>query len=70
MYKPRKHLRNERGNFIAAQCIYIPYAGDVVTVEAMAMRNGMEFVNSLGFPRVEVESNSLQVINFCTGQTQ
>ena len=28
------------------------------------------FANSLGFSRIEAESDSLQVINFCSGQTR
>lgn len=49
-------IRDERGNFLAAQCQYIPYAADVVTTEALAMRDGLNFANSLGFSRVEPDS--------------
>ena len=63
-------LRDSNGNFLAAQCRFIPYAADVVTTEAMAMRDGLIFANSLGFPRVEAESDSLMVIDYCTGQTR
>ena len=63
-------LRDSNGNFLAAQCRFIPYAADVVTTEAMAMRNGLIFANSLGFSRVEAESDSLTVIDYCTGQTR
>ena len=38
--------------------------------EATAMRDGLVFANSLGFPRVEAESDSLNVINFCDGQSR
>lgn len=34
------------------------------------MRDGLALANSLGFNRVEEESDSLQVINFCSGQTR
>jgi ribonuclease HI len=63
-------LRDEKGNFIAATCKFIPFAADVVTTEAMAMRDGLVLANSLGFNRLEVESDSMQVINFCTGQSR
>ena len=63
-------LRDVRGNFVAAQCKFIPFAADVITTEALAMRDGLVFANSLGFNRLEAESDSLQVINFCNGQTR
>ena len=63
-------LRDDRGNFIAAQCKFIPHAANVITVEAMAMRDGLEFANSLGLNQVDAESDSLQVINYCNGQTR
>ena len=42
-------LRDIRGNFIAASCIYYPIAANVVTSEAMAMRDGLAFANTMGF---------------------
>jgi hypothetical protein len=63
-------LRDVRGNFVAAQCKFIPFAADVITTEALAMRDGLVFANSLGFNRLEAESDSLQVIYFCNGQTR
>ncbi|XBI74955.1 hypothetical protein VPH35_068395 [Triticum aestivum] len=35
----------------------------------MAMRDGLNLANSLGFQRVEAESDSLTVINCCSGQS-
>ncbi|KAM3310913.1 hypothetical protein ACQJBY_031535 [Aegilops geniculata] len=63
-------LRDNRGNFIAAHCKFIAIAADAITTEAMAMRDGLLFANSLGFSRIEAECDSLQVINFCSGQTR
>ncbi|KAI5002086.1 hypothetical protein ZWY2020_026736 [Hordeum vulgare] len=63
-------LRDEKGGFIAGFCRFIPFAADVVTIEAMAMRDGLHLVNSLGFNRVEAESDSLSVIKCCQGQDQ
>ncbi|KAI4974937.1 hypothetical protein ZWY2020_048544 [Hordeum vulgare] len=63
-------LRDERGNFIAGFCKFIPFAAEVVTIEAMAMRDGLLLANSLGFNRVEAKSDSLSVINCCQGQDQ
>lgn len=63
-------LRDEYGNFIAAKCRFVPFAADVVTTEAMAMKDGLELANSLGYNRLEAESDSMQVINFCTRQSR
>lgn len=60
-------LRDDRGNFVAAQCKFIPYAADAITTEVMAMRDGLAFANSLGFNRIEAELNSLEVINLDIG---
>jgi ribonuclease HI len=63
-------LRDEKGIFLAAQCKYIPFAADVITTKAMAMCDGLNFANSLGFQRVEAESDSLNVIDYCTDQSR
>lgn len=63
-------IQDEKGNFLAAQCKYLTHVSDVVTSEALAMRNGLAFANSLGFPRVEAESDSTTVIEYCSGQTR
>lgn len=63
-------IRDENGSFLAAQCLYIPYASSVVTTEALAMRDGLIFASSLGFSRVEAESDSLIVIKSCDGHTR
>ena len=63
-------IKDDKGVFLAAQCIFIPYASSVVTTEAQAMRDGLNFANSLGFLRVEAESDSLIVIEACEGQSR
>ena len=63
-------LRDGRDNFIAAECMFIDRGLDVVSLEALAMRDGLRLANSLGFHNVEAESDSSQVIEFCSGQTQ
>ena len=63
-------IRDDKGNFLAAQCKYIPHVADAMMVEATAMRDGLVFANSLGFPRVEAESDSSNDINFCDGQSR
>lgn len=63
-------LQDVKGTFLAAQCNFIPFAADVITSEAMAMRDGLALANSIGFNRVEAESDSLQVSNYCSRQTR
>jgi hypothetical protein len=58
-------LRDDKSNFLAAQCKFIRNAAYVVTTEAMDMQDGLGLANSLGFNRVEAESDYLQVINNC-----
>uniref|UniRef100_N1R271 F-box domain-containing protein n=1 Tax=Aegilops tauschii TaxID=37682 RepID=N1R271_AEGTA len=36
----------------------------------MAMRDGLILANTMGFNRVEVESDSLSVVNYCQGQNR
>ena len=35
-------LQDDRGNFLATQCKFIPYDADIITTEAMAMTDGLE----------------------------
>lgn len=63
-------LKDDRSNLLVAQCKFISYASDVVTKEAMVMRDGLDLANSLGFNRLEAEFYSLHVIYFCTGWTR
>jgi ribonuclease HI len=60
-------LRNSRGEFIAAQTKTIPHAISATMAEAMAMLHGLTFANSLGYNHVEAESDSLEVIQLCSG---
>lgn len=58
-------LRDERELFDSPMQIH-----GVVTSEAMAMRDGLIFPNSLGFPRVEAGSDSSTMIEYCMEQTR
>ena len=62
-------IRDELGIFLAAQCKFTCYGAEAMTSEATAMRDGLNLANSLGFQRVEAESDSLTVINCYSGQT-
>lgn len=61
-------IRDEKGTFLAGQCRRISMAGDAITWGATAKRDGLLFANNMGFHRVEAESDSLEVMNFCSGQ--
>ena len=61
-------MRDIHGNFIAAQCNFVPVAVDAITMDVMVMRDGLFLSNSLGLNQIESESDFLQVINFCNGQ--
>lgn len=63
-------LRDINGKFYAVRSIYYPFAADAVSVEALAMRDGLSLTNSMGFHVVEADSDYLEVVNLCTGQTQ
>ena len=64
-----RYNQRQEGQFLAARGGYNDCASDATAMEARAMRDGLQFANSLGFNRVEAESDSLEVIQFCTGQT-
>ena len=63
-------LRDGRGNFLAARCSFIDKGLNVVSMEAMAMKDGLSLANDLGFNNVEAESDSCQVVDSCSGQAQ
>ena len=50
--------------------VYLNHAAVATTIEAMAMKEGLSLAYSLGLDNIEAESDSLEVINFCTGQSQ
>ena len=41
-----------------------------MTVEAVAMRDGLALANVTGVSRIEAESDSLTMVNYCQGQNQ
>lgn len=56
--------KDEKGTFLAARCNYIPYAADVIiTKEAMAIHDSLNYANVLGFSQVDAKSDSVNVID-------
>ena len=46
-------LRDDRGNFIAAQGVYVERGADITSMEARAMMDDLILANSLGFHNIE-----------------
>jgi ribonuclease HI len=61
-------LRNSQGAFVAASNNFIPHVASVHMAEALAVLHGLMFANSLGCNVIEAESDSLEVIQLCSGQ--
>lgn len=54
--------------FIAASCSLIPHVSDAHTAETLALKHGLMLANDLGFHSIQIESDSIEVINACSGQ--
>jgi ribonuclease HI len=63
-------LRNCRGDFITAASTFIPHVASSNMAEATAMLHGLSLANRLGYTHIEAESDSLEVINLCSGTDQ
>lgn len=63
-------LRNCSGEAIAGTAGPIYHVMDATSAEALAMLKGMELLERLGCSGVVVESDCLQLINACTGDTE
>lgn len=63
-------LRNYSGEAIAGTAGPIYHVMDATSAEALAMLKGMELLERLGCSGVVVESDCLQLINACTGDTE
>lgn len=53
--------------FLAALCSQIPCVTDAHIAESITMKHGLLIVNSLGFNYIQIESDSIEVINACVG---
>ncbi len=56
-------IRNHRGEVMALLCQRIPYPHSVEAVEAFAARTTVNLVLDLGFREVDIEGDSLKIIN-------
>jgi ribonuclease HI len=60
-------IRDSHGGFLAANSIFIRHVTSAAMAEALAMRNGLLLANTRGFSAVEAESDSSEVIQYCSG---
>jgi ribonuclease HI len=61
-------LRDYQGSFIAANCSFIPHVASVAMAEAIAMREGLGLAATMGCNALIAESDSVEVIEACTGE--
>jgi ribonuclease HI len=59
-----------QGNFVAAINEFILHVYSAAMAEAMAMLHGLSLVNQIGCSSVEVESDSIEVIQISTGENR
>jgi hypothetical protein len=53
---------------VATSSSFIPHVSSPAMAEELAMLHGLLFAHSLGFQDILAESDSLEVINMCSGQ--
>jgi ribonuclease HI len=61
-------VRDNQGNCVAATSKFLSHVSSAMMAEALAVLYGLEMVNRLGFNSIEIESDSMEVIQFCTGE--
>jgi hypothetical protein len=61
-------IRDCHGVFVAASCRVITHMNSASMAGALAMQYGLELANSIGRGAIEVESDALEVIQYCTGE--
>jgi ribonuclease HI len=61
-------LRDSQGNCVAAASKFISHVSSAMMAKAMAVLHGLIMVNRMGCNSVEIESDSIEVIQFCIGE--
>lgn len=62
-------LRDHSGNFIAAYTLYLPSVSSAKAAEARAMKEGLDLANRMGCSNIVAESDSMEIIDACTGES-
>jgi hypothetical protein len=60
-------IRDSQGVFLAAGASFIPHVPSSSMAEALAVCHGLKLARDLGYTSVQSESDSLEVIQLCTG---
>jgi ribonuclease HI len=63
-------LGEYHGVFLAASSRYLPRISSSTMAESYAMRDGLELANVMGCTSNEAKSDSLEVIEYCSGNKQ
>ena len=63
-------IRDNMGGFVAASVLYIPHMSSASMAEAIVMKHGLELANFIGCNAIEAESDSLEVVQNCSGEEQ
>jgi ribonuclease HI len=61
-------IRDSKGMFISGSYSYLKHVESASTAEAITMRDGLKLAKNLGCNAVQVESDSMEDINACTGE--
>jgi ribonuclease HI len=61
-------IRDQQGGFVAASSSFLQYVASPLMAEAIAMREGLALAIKMGCSNVVAESDSLEVIQACTGE--
>jgi ribonuclease HI len=59
--------RDSNGRFVAASTIFLPNVASAYASEALAVREGLALANRLGCHNIQIESDSTEVIQACSG---
>jgi ribonuclease HI len=63
-------LRNDKGEAIAGKVCLLNNLMYLASDEAMALLRGLQFLEQIGFSSTYIESDSLELIQACNGDTE
>jgi hypothetical protein len=61
-------IRDYEGKFVASCTLFLPNVASAAAAEAIAMREGLSLANHLGCNNVQVESDSIEIVQACMGE--
>lgn len=60
-------IRDSSRMFLAAACLLVPHIPEAHTAETLALKHGLELANEMGFHSIQIESESIEVIDAYSG---